>query len=225
MSDAADSDADADAVALFRPRRLEALKPFLDLDDESEESEGIYAEALDDGSFLLHTFQPFALFAASDDVAHTWLDQFGEALGDVHDDPRGILFFPDSIEPEVSTYEGVVEEVGEEGMWIPLVPELDANALAAALPGVDMAALQALAGQLMGGGAPDGKNPAVSSFDIAKMFEGMQGQLADALGIELPGGNANAGVPAKGGASAPADPDAIVVHGEESPPSSSSKER
>lgn len=220
MSDAADNEADADAVALFRPRRLEALKPFLDLDDESEESEGIYAEALDDGSFLLHTFQPFALFAENDDVAHAWLEQFGDALDDVHDDPRGILFFPDSIEPEVSTYAGVVAEVGEEGVWVPLSAELDANALAAALPGVDMAALQALAGQLMGG-APDGKNAAVSSFDIAKMFEGMQGQLVEALGLELPpdsrGGNANAA----GKASPPVDPDAIVVHAEESPPSSS----
>jgi len=127
-----DAESDADAVALFRPRRVEALKPFLDLDDESEESEGIYAEALEDGSFLLHTFQPFALFAESDDVAHTWLEQFGEARGEVHDDPRGILFFPDSIEPEVSTYAGVVEEAGEEGVWVAVEPELDANALAAA---------------------------------------------------------------------------------------------
>ena len=101
---------DADAVALFRPVRPEALKPFLDLDDQSEESEGIYAEALEDGAFLLHTFQPFALFAESPELAHDWLAQFGDALGEVHDDPRGILFFPDSVEPEATTYAGVVAE-------------------------------------------------------------------------------------------------------------------
>ncbi len=84
------SDDSPDAVALFRPTRPEALTAFLDLDEENEECKGIYAEALDDGSFLeehrrdgggarpprgraerddepelslLFTFQPFEAFA------------------------------------------------------------------------------------------------------------------------------------------------------------------
>lgn len=174
---------DADAVALFRPVRPEALKPFLDLDDESEESEGIYAEALEDGSFLLHTFQPFAVFAASPELAHDWLAQFGDALGEVHDDPRGILFFPDSVEPDATTYAGVVAETADEGIWVSLAAELAPDELGAAMGGLDMEALQAIASQLLGT-TPDGKPAPASSFELAKMFEGMQGQLAEAFGLE-----------------------------------------
>lgn len=173
---------DADAIVLFRPLRPDALKPFLDLDEESEESDGIYAEALEDGSFLLHTFQPFALFAESPHVAHAWLAQFGEALDEVHDDPRGVLFFPDSIEHDATTYAGVIAEVAEEGVWVSLAAEIAPDDLAALLPpGIDMDALRSLAGQMLGG-PQDGSAPAASSFDIAKMFEGMQGQLVETLG-------------------------------------------
>ena len=47
----------ADAVALFRPKNADALRPLLDLDDD-DDSDGLYAEELEDGSFLVHTFQP-----------------------------------------------------------------------------------------------------------------------------------------------------------------------
>lgn len=154
-----------DAVVLFRPVRAEALTPFLDLDEDSDENTGIYAEALDDGSFLVFTFQPFEAFAAGPEVAHAWLAQFGEALPEVHGDPRGLLFFPDDVEPEATTYEGVIDEVGEDALWIPLQGVFDLDAL------------HELASQLMGGGAPGG----VSSFEIGRMFEGVQGHLAEAL--------------------------------------------
>ena len=180
----ADSEAEAepDAVALFHPADPEALKPFLDLDDATEESEGIYAEELEDGSFLLHTFQPFAIFEENGSAAREWLAQFGEALNDVHDDPRGILFFPDTLEPEATTYAGVVEEAAGEGVWISLAAEVDI------MPGgmavFDMEALQQIAGQLIGA-APDGSIKMASSFDIAKMFEGVQGHLAATFGLEM----------------------------------------
>jgi len=115
-------DAGADAVALLRPVRREALVPFLDLDDESDASDGIYAEPLDDGAFLLHTFQPFAIFAEGGEAAHQWFAQFGASLPEIHADPRGVLFFPDTIEPEATTYEGVVAEAGGEGLWLSVVP-------------------------------------------------------------------------------------------------------
>jgi hypothetical protein len=148
----AEAEADADAVALFHPANPEALKPFLDL-DEAEESEGIYAEELEDGSFLLHTFQPFAIFEENGSEAREWLAQFGDALDQVHDDPRGVLFFPDTLEPEATTYAGVVEEAAEEGVWVSL----------------------AIEAEIM---------PA-TSFDIAKMFEDVQEQLAATFGLEM----------------------------------------
>ncbi|HVH42715.1 MAG TPA: hypothetical protein VM925_10240, partial [Labilithrix sp.] len=146
-----------------------------------------YAEALDDGSMLVHTFQPYAAFEASPAAGREWLSQFGEALSDVHDDPRGLLFFPDFIEPEGRTYDAVVAEVEGEGIWIPTLASDDAlpdeDVLAslglpagAVPPGIDIAQLQQLAGQLLG----DGGKPA-TSFDIGRLLEGMQAQLLEAL--------------------------------------------
>ena len=169
------SDDSPDAVALFRPARPEALTPFLDLDEESEESKGIYAEALDDGSFLLYTFQPFEAFAEDRAVAHAWLAQFGEALGEIHADPRGLLFFPDDLDPESTTYEGVIEEVADDALWVPLDG------------GIDINALHALASQLLGG---DGTGGGATSFDIGRMLEGVHGQLAEALGMDPSAGGA-----------------------------------
>ena len=174
----------ADAVAVFRPRDPAKLRPFLDLDDESEESEGLYAEALDDGAMLVFTFQPFEVFEQNPDEAQEWLAQFGEALADVHDDPRGLLFFPDTCEPEATTYDAVVTEVGERGVWIAVSPD-DSSELgdqegwpAGGLPPIDMTTLQAFAGQLLGGGdAP------ATSFQVAKLFENVQQELLEALGI------------------------------------------
>jgi hypothetical protein len=107
-----------DAVALFRPRKLAALQPYLDLDEDSEESNGLYAEALDDGSVLVHTFQSYAAFEASPLEGRAWLSQFGEDLPLVHDDARGFLFFPDVCEPRGRTYEAVVAEIASAGVWI-----------------------------------------------------------------------------------------------------------
>jgi hypothetical protein len=85
---------------------------------------------------------------------------FGDVRGDLHG--------------ESTTYEAVVEEVAEDALWVPLAAEGDLNAL------------HTLASQLLGGmrGA-DGPTTAPSSFAIGRLFEGIQGQLAEALGIEL----------------------------------------
>lgn len=208
----------ADAVALFRPLRPEALTPFLDLDDDSEDGEGIYAEPLEDGSFFLHTFQPFELFSEDLVVAQTWLAQFGEALGEVHHDDRGLLFFPDTVEPEGVSYDEVVAEVGDAGVWMPLLDpaafaaaaalfgggehdEGDENHGAGAPPGFDIQALQNMAAQFFGT-APDGTVNAPSSFEIAKLLEGAQAQLLASLGMEMPAGGAS-GAGAAGAHDAP----------------------
>ena len=174
----------ADAVALFRPKDAAKLRPFLDLDDETEESDGLYAEALEDGAMLVHTFQPFEVFEQNPSEAREWLAQFGDALPDVHEDPRGMLFFPDTCEPDSTSYDAVVTEVGDDGIWIAtsLVDasepdEASAGWPAEALPPIDMQTLQAFAGQLLGGNAP------ATSFQVARLFEGVQQELLEALGI------------------------------------------
>jgi hypothetical protein len=171
----------ADAVAVFRPRSFEKLRPFLDLDEESDESEGLYAELLDDGAVLVHTFQPFELFEQNPSAAREWLEQFGDVLPDVHDDARGLLFFPDSCEPEGTTYDAVAAEVADEGVWIATALVDEDAGDAAVLPPIDMAALQAFAGQLLGG--PEGAEAPATSYDVARLFEGVQQQLLEALGM------------------------------------------
>lgn len=178
-----------DAVALFRPKSPAALRPYLDLDEESEESDGLYAEELDDGSVLVHTFQPYAAFEASPIEGRAWLAQFGADLPLVHDDERGLLFFPDSAEPSGRTYEAVVAEIASEGIWIPAAPLTAEEAHArevtslaeGAAPGLDMEGLPAFAQQLFGSmnlgaaGAPG---------DMASMIATLQKQVMGALGME-----------------------------------------
>lgn len=157
----------ADAIALVRPRVREKILPFLDLDEGEEESDGIYAEELSDGAFLLHTFQPYEVFANDPDEAATWLEVFGDALPDIHDDARGMLFFPDDVEPDATTYEAVVTEVGERGQWTG--GSLTLDALASAFSPEQLQSLQSLA---QGSG---------SSFEIGQLLQGVQQQLMDAL--------------------------------------------
>lgn len=45
------------------------------------------------------------------------------ALGEVidqHDDPRGVPLIPDSYEPQASTWDGIVEELGDAADWVPV---------------------------------------------------------------------------------------------------------
>ncbi|WP_394821713.1 hypothetical protein [Pendulispora albinea] len=232
------SEAEIDAVVLLRPKNVEKLRPFLDLDEEEDEADesdddendALYAEALDDGSFLVFTFQPYAAFEQDEDAARDWLAQFGDALPDIHHDPRGVLFFPDSCEPDGSTYDAVVAEIGERGIWVALdedehglppgfdasqlaalglPPGMDINQLAAMIPpgvdinqlaamvppgmdinqlagmvppGVDVAQLEQMAAELLG----NASNPsAPTTFELGKLFEGMQQQLLDAFSAQV----------------------------------------
>lgn len=164
---------EADAVVVLRPRVRETLTPFLDLDDESEDSEGLYAEALDDGSFLVHTFQPFAAFEESESAGIEWLSQFGEALGDIHDDPRGVLVFPDTLEPGGRTYDAVVAEVEHDGIWI--------MGAESTLPyGLDASKLAEIGARLASGDL-GGTAGGASSFELGQMLTGVQARILDAL--------------------------------------------
>lgn len=176
-----------DAVVVFHPNDPDTLMPFLDLDDESEEgdaseesdaneeSERHYAETLEDGTFLVYTFQPFEVFAQNPDAASEWLAQFGDDLTAVHDDPRGFFVFPDDVEPEATSYEGLIAEIGGNGIFLGGELEDDDGAL-------DLGALQALAGQLLGAHAGDASPP--GSFEVGQMVQSLQRHLIDALGID-----------------------------------------
>lgn len=162
----------SDAIALLRPRDFHALEPFLDLDDDSEESDGLYADVLADGAVLVHTFQPFEAFAASPGEGRAWLAQFGESLPLVHDDPRGVLFFPDDLEPDATTYEAVVEAASGGGVWI------EATAPSEPAAGGDL--LGKLAASLQFGASP---------HDLASAVSAMQKSVLDALGLGGLGGD------------------------------------
>jgi len=169
-----------DAVALFRPRSPAALKAYLDIDDESDESDGFYAEALDDGSVLVHTFQPYAAFEASPIEGRAWLSEFGEDLPLVHHDARGCLFFPDVCAPRGRTYDAVVAEIESAGIWIPAVPLTaeEAQALEAS-----MAALEDEMLRIVMAARPGEPMAADRESMIA-----LQKQAMDALAMQAEGG-------------------------------------
>lgn len=203
-----------DAVALFRPKNPAALRPYLDLDEDSEESNGLYAEALDDGSVLVHTFQPYAAFEENPIEGRAWLSEFGEDLPLVHDDARGFLFFPDVCAPQGRTYDEVVAEIESAGIWIPAVPltaeeareleaameaegdEMDRIAMAAwrGEPSDPQRAQGAMPGvdleglsafaQQLFGSTNPGSAGAGAPADMASMIAALQKQVMGALGME-----------------------------------------
>jgi len=91
-----------DAVALLRIPNWEP-------DDELD------TRALDD-AHLLYLEIPFE--SEPDAIAEAIVSQVGEALAH-HDDERGIFVLPDAADPDdAKTYEAVLAEVGEVGMWL-----------------------------------------------------------------------------------------------------------
>jgi hypothetical protein len=118
----------------------------------------------------------------------------GEALDRQHRDPRGILFIPDVAMPKARSYDAVIEEVGEGGVWGPLPKDLPLAA-AESLDGLG-ALLGNMLGQLPNSvlesaqaaaqGEP-GAFQAVSSQlqnlmgNSSSQLHGIAGQLAQAL--------------------------------------------
>jgi hypothetical protein len=73
-------------------------------------------ERLDD-ALLVHTGQDFA--AEPEQLAAAVHALLGGALLGLHDDERGIFFLPDVAAPRARSYAGVIDEVGEGGLWAP----------------------------------------------------------------------------------------------------------
>ncbi|MDB4976016.1 MAG: hypothetical protein JWN48_4357 [Myxococcaceae bacterium] len=154
-----------------------------------------------DDAVLVHTGAEFA--AEPEDLAEALIARVGaEALAD-HDDPRGILFIPDVAAPQARTYEAVVAEVGEGGVWAELEsadePGQDADfgallgnvfaqlppsllAAASSAASGDRGSLDQVAAQVQ---ALLGSSPALQS--LAGQLSGMLGQAGGTTSGPQPG--------------------------------------
>src|SRR5689334_16015608 len=97
-----------DAVALLRIARLPAPKTSFGAE---------YLVQHRGDASLLHTFVGFE-GTALDEHALNVRRILGDAL-DAHDDPRGLLIFPDVAEPRGRSYDAIVAELG--GPFTPVV--------------------------------------------------------------------------------------------------------
>lgn len=136
----------------------------------------LFAIALED-AFLVPTTAPFA--SEPDELGLALRDRLGDAL-DRHDDPRGVFMLPDVASPRGKTYDAVIEEIGEAGVWAPIVASGHVPArLQNAAPG----SFEALAGQLMsaiGGGTLAELQRAMMSGDT-EAFARAQQQMVEAI--------------------------------------------
>jgi len=155
-------------------------------------------ERLDD-AVLVYTGASFA--TEPEQLAEALAGLVGESTLAEHDDPRGILFIPDVAAPKARSYEAVVEEVGEGGVWA--APALDAygaapdlgallgSMLAQLPPSLLSAASSAAQGDR---GALDAVSAQVQALlGSSPQLQQLAGQLGGMLGQAAPGAPAPAG--------------------------------
>lgn len=75
-------------------------------------------DVLYDGAVLYRTGMAYPPMTFDELIARAWLTGFGDDLEDLHDDPRGVLFFPDTLRVKGSTYREIVREVSYAGIWV-----------------------------------------------------------------------------------------------------------
>lgn len=108
-----------DAVAVLRVRSRKALRACLEAARVSPSS----VVPLDDEAVLFSTHVRFGRTAGDHTSLRLLLARvFGEGLARIHDDPQGVLFYPDVCEPQARTYDGVVAEVQGAGTWVSADP-------------------------------------------------------------------------------------------------------
>jgi hypothetical protein len=157
----------------------------------------VRVDALDDG-VLVHTGESFAAEPA--ELSLALHQQLGELLA-LHQDERGILFIPDVAKPSARSSEAVVDEVGEGGVWGPLVSELDGEGegdfgallgnLLGQMPGSLLAAANAAA-QGQPGAFEQVSSQLSQLMGSSKELQGLAAQFAGMLGNQ---GGAQAGGP------------------------------
>ena len=111
-----------DAVAVLRVKSRKLLRERL----ERAQLPASCIEPLDDGSALFSSMARFAKDGPNEYELRVLLTcLFGDDLAKIHDDPRGVLVFPDACEPRGRTYDSLVTEVAEAGVWLPTTPLSD----------------------------------------------------------------------------------------------------
>jgi hypothetical protein len=164
-----------DAVALLRGRDLPLPA-------------GILLRTLDDG-VLVFTLARFS--ADLEQMALAVRLRLGDAL-DAHRDDRGVFLVPDVAEPRAMTYEGVIAEIGEAGVWAPVVaghvPTSLLNAPSGSFASVMGEVMGALGGKAMAtlmAAAAKG-DPVAMAAAQAKLVEALGGEdKVEALGARL----------------------------------------
>jgi hypothetical protein len=91
-------------------------------------------------ALLVHTGQDFS--SEPEVLSAAVRALLGDELLDQHEDPRGLFFLPDVAAPQARSYAGVIDEVGEGGMWAPLDVEPPAA--------LNAVGLEALLGSMLG---------------------------------------------------------------------------
>ncbi len=117
-----------------------------------------------------------------DELAIALRHLLGEAL-DLHDDPRGILFFPDVAEVQSTTYDAVIAELDDSGLWTPIVPADAVPSRLANAPQGSLEQLVATAMGAMGGELRSEIERAMVSGDPSRM-EDLEERMAAAFGGE-----------------------------------------
>jgi hypothetical protein len=153
-----------DAVALLRGKDLPLPA-------------GVLLRTLDDG-VLVFTLARFS--ADLEQMALALRLRLGGAL-DAHHDERGVFLIPDVAEPRATTYEGVIAEVGEAGVWAPVVAAGHVPASLASAPEGSFAAIMGEVMGALGGDAMATLMQAVATGDAAAMAA-VQAKIVEALG-------------------------------------------
>ena len=129
---------------------------------------------------LVYTGSPFGSEPDEHGIALRHL--LGDAL-DLHDDPRGVLIIPDVAEVQSTRYQAAVDEVGEAGLWAPVLGE---DAVPARRTGAPVGSLEQLIGAAltaMGGELRGEIQRAMATGDTARMAD-LQERMAAAFGGE-----------------------------------------
>jgi hypothetical protein len=118
-----DSDGDiamsVDLVAILRIANMPVPRSpvFANVPDSPVLETGMVEHRTD--ATLYHTFDKFSASDPDEHALHL-RRVLGAAL-DAHDDPRGIMCFPDVCEPRAGNYAALVDEVWSAGFWAPVV--------------------------------------------------------------------------------------------------------
>jgi hypothetical protein len=101
----------------------------LRVDPAALQQKSLRVKQLDD-AVLLFTKADFA--TEPEQLSQLVRTQVGDAYRPEREDPRGVFFIPDVAPPRARTYEGVIEEIGEGGVWGPSLAKAALSPLAAA---------------------------------------------------------------------------------------------